>query len=131
MLQRHSIFFPFVISVTDGAPAVVRPFNLSGFCSIFSTTLITCTQISCPVAVEERLAMSKYSSTTSKPTATDLMYMTSRAVPLMSVLSSKARLKAAHDFNISLKVSLILYLQSSVNYPKRAMQNYLNDHFFT
>ena len=60
------------------------------------------------VVGKERLAMSINSSTTSKPTVTALMNMTSRAVSLMSVLSSKARLKAAHDFNPSFKVSLIL-----------------------
>ena len=84
----------------EGAPSVVRTHNLAGFSSNLSITLITCSQISSPVVVEERLAMSKDSSTTSKPTVTVLMTMTSRAVSLMSVLSSKARLKAVHDLNI-------------------------------
>ena len=65
-----------------------------------------CSQITCPVVMEERLAMSKKSSTTSWTTVTALINMTSRAVSLMSVLSSKARLKAAHDFNRSFKYYL-------------------------
>ena len=43
--------------------------------------------------VEERLALSKYSSTSSKPTVTSLVNIASWAVSLMSVLSSKARLR--------------------------------------
>ena len=58
--------------------------------------------------------MSKDSSTTSKPTVTVLMTMTSRAVSLMSVLSSKTRLEAANNFNLSFKVSLILAERSFV-----------------
>ena len=42
------------------------------------------------------------------------MKMTSWAVLLMSVLSSKARLKASHDFNLSFKVSLTLSERSFV-----------------
>ena len=53
--------------------------------------------------------MSKNSPMTSKQTVASLMNMTSWAVSLMSVLSSKGRLKAAHDFNLSCKVSLILF----------------------
>ena len=83
---------PFVLPVMVGAPSVVRPYNLVGFSSNFCTTLITFSQISCTVVVEERLAMYKNSSTTSKPTVTDLMNMTSWAVSLMSVLSSEGRL---------------------------------------
>ena len=45
-----------------------------------------------------------------------MMNMTSRAVSLMSVLSSKARLKAAHDFNLCFEVSLILSERSFVMY---------------
>ena len=70
----------------EGAPFVVRPHNLAGFSSNFSTTLITCSQISCPVVVEERFAMSKKFPATSRPTITALMNITSRAVSLMSVL---------------------------------------------
>ena len=86
--------------------------NLAGFSSSLFTTLIACSQISCPVVVEERLAMSKNSSTTSKPTVTALMNKTSRAVSLMSLLSYKARLKAAHNFNLSFEVLLILFERS-------------------
>ena len=81
---------------------------MAGFSLNFFTTLITCSQIFCPVVVEERLAMSKNSSITSKPTVTALTNMTSRAVSFMSVLSSKGRLKAARDLSLSFKVSLIL-----------------------
>ena len=98
----------------EKAPSVVRPHYLAGFSSNFSTTLIACSQISCPVVVKQRLAMSKNSSTASKPTVTALMNKTSRAVSLMSVLPSKTRLKAAHDFNLSFKVSLILSERSFV-----------------
>ena len=49
-----------------------------------------------------------------EPTVTVLMNVTSKAVSLMSVLSSKAILKAAHDFNISFKVSFILSQRSVV-----------------
>ena len=51
---------------------------------------------------------------TSKPTVTDLVNMTSWAVPLMSELSPKARLKATHDFNLSFKVSFMLSERSFV-----------------
>ena len=91
----------------EGAPSVERPHNLAGFRLNFYTTLIACSQITCLVVVEERLAMSKSSSTTSKPTVTSLMNMTSLAVSDMSVLSSKARLKAENHFNLFFKGSLI------------------------
>ena len=70
-----------------GAQSGAWPHNLAGFSSNFSTTLITCSLIFCPVVVGERLAISKNSSTTSRPTVTALMSMTSRAVSLMSVTS--------------------------------------------
>ena len=91
---------PFVLPVMEGVPSVVRPHNLAGFCSSFSITLIACSHISCPVVVEERLAMYNDSSTTSKPTVAAMLNMSSWAVSLMSVLSSKARRKAAHDCNL-------------------------------
>ena len=52
--------------------------------------------------------MSKNSSTTSKLAATTLINMTSWAVSLMSVISPKARLKAAHNVNLSFEAYLIL-----------------------
>ena len=93
----------------EGAPCVVTPHNLAGFSSKFSTTLSTCSQISFPVVVEERLAIYKNSSTILKSGVAALIKMTSSAVSQMSVLSSKTRLKASHNFNLSFKVSLMLY----------------------
>ena len=90
---------------------MVRPCNLAGYSSNFSTTLIMCSYISFPMDVEERPAMSKNQS---KPTVTALMNMTSRAASLMSVLSSKVRLKAAHNFSLSLKVYSVLSERSFV-----------------
>ena len=65
------------------------------------------------MAVEERLAMSKNSSTTSKPTVNALMNMTSLAVTYVCAVI-KARLKAAHNFNLSLKATIILSERSFV-----------------
>ena len=105
---RNFVVNPFILLVMEGAPSVVTPHNLAGFSSNFSTTLSTCSQISCPVVVEEKLAISKNSSTISKSEVTALMKMTSWAVSLMSVLSSKVRLKVSHNFNLSFNFSLIL-----------------------
>ena len=98
----------FVLPVIEGTPSVVTQHNLAGFSSNFVTTLSICLQISCPVVVEERLAVSENSSIISKSAVTALIKMTSQAVSLMSVLSSKVKLKASHDINLSFKVSLIL-----------------------
>ena len=57
---------------------------------------------------QERLALSIGSSTTSEPTIAALIYMARWVVSIMSVLSSKARLKAAHVINLSYKVSSLL-----------------------
>ena len=104
---RKFVVNPFLLPFIEGAPFVVTPHNLAGFISNFSTTLSICWQISCPVVVEERLVISKNSSTISKSTVTALMKITSVTVSLMSVLSSKVRLKTSHDFNLSFKISLI------------------------
>ena len=53
----------------EEARYVVGPHDLAGFTLNFYTALVTCSQISCPVVVEERLAMFK-GSTTSQPTVT-------------------------------------------------------------
>ena len=111
---RNFVVNPFILPVMEGAPSVVTPHNLAGFSSNFSTTLSTCLQISCSVVVEKRFAISKISSTISKSAVTALMKMTSWAVSLMLVLSSKARLKASHNFNVSFKISLILSERSFV-----------------
>ena len=85
---RNFVENPFILAVMEGAPSVVTLHNLAGFSSNLSTTLSTCSQISCPAVVKERLAISKNSSTISKSAVTALMKMTSWAVSLMSVVSS-------------------------------------------
>ena len=105
---------PLALPVMEGAPSDVGTHDLAGFSLNLSSTQITCWQISCPVLVDERLVMSWDSSTTPKPTVTDLMNATSRAVSLISVLTSKARLMAEHDSNLALKVSLVLAERSFV-----------------
>ena len=74
---RKFVINPFVLPVMEGAPSVVTPHNLAGFSSNFLTTLSTCSQISCPVVVEKRLAISKNSSIISKSAVTALIKMTS------------------------------------------------------
>ena len=122
----------FILPVMEGAPSVVTPHNLVGFSSNFSTTLSTYSQMSCPVVVEERLAISTNSSTISKSAVTALKKMTSWAVSLKSVVSSEARLKASDDFNLSFKISLILSERSFVLHKtvKREKVNLLSQMFF-
>ena len=84
----------------EGVPSVVTPHNLAGFSWNFSITLSTCSEICYPVVVEERLAISKNSSTISNWAVTTLMKMTSWAVSLTSDWK-------LHTISITFKISLI------------------------
>ena len=66
------------------------------------------------VAISEKCSKTVTAQMNVTSRAVSLMSVTSRAVSLMSVLSSKAILKAAHDFNLSIKVSFILSERSFV-----------------
>ena len=71
--SRNFFMNPIFLFVMEGAPSVARPCNFSGLSSKFFTNIITYTQTSCPIGVEERLAMSNNSSILSKSTVTAMM----------------------------------------------------------